>query len=49
MEEDYDIDWSSGSCKISDIQAIIYGGLSSRFWMFRKHLMFTKFLRKKDE
>lgn len=48
-EEDHEIDRSSGSCKVSDIQGIIYGGLSSRFWMFRKHVMFTRFLRKKDE
>lgn len=29
---------SSGSCRIEDIQGIIFGGLSSRFWMLRKHI-----------
>lgn len=29
---------SSGSCYIDDIQCIIYGPLSSRFWMLRKHI-----------
>ena len=30
---------SSSSTKISDIKGIIYGGISSRFWMFRKHMI----------
>ena len=29
---------SSASCNVSDIQAIIYGGFSSRFWMARKYI-----------
>ena len=29
---------SSASCLVSDIQAIIFGGQSSRFWMLRKHI-----------
>ena len=29
---------SSSSCKIRDIQSIMFGGLSSRFWMLRKHI-----------
>ena len=29
---------SSSSCRIDDIQGIIYGGRSSRFWMLRKHI-----------
>jgi len=29
---------SKSSCLISDIEGIIYGGLSSRFWIFRKHI-----------
>ena len=28
---------SSSSCYISDITNIIFGGLSSRFWILRKH------------
>ena len=31
-------DHSNTSCKLSDINGIIYGGLSSRFWMLRKHI-----------
>ena len=31
-------DHSSTSCCLSDINGIIYGGLSSRFWMLRKHI-----------
>jgi len=30
---------SSGSCKISEIENILFGGISSRFWMLRKHIM----------
>jgi hypothetical protein len=30
---------SKGSIKIKDIQNIIYGGMSSRFWMLRKHII----------
>ena len=29
---------SSGSCKVADIQNILFGGVSSRFWMLRKHI-----------
>lgn len=29
---------SSASCKLKDIKGIIFGGLSTRFWMFRKHI-----------
>jgi len=29
---------SSASCNLSDIQGIIIGGISSRFWMLRKHM-----------
>ena len=29
---------SSASCKLDDIQGIVYGGFSSRFWMLRKHI-----------
>ena len=39
---------SSASCKIDDIQGIIFGGQSSRFWMLRKHIS-SQHLRKKDK
>lgn len=29
---------SSASCLISEIEAFLYGGCSSRFWMLRKHI-----------
>ena len=34
---------SNASFKVKDIKGFIYGGLSSRFWMLRKH---TNFLDK---
>jgi hypothetical protein len=36
---------SKGSIVIKDIQNIIYGGMSSRFWMYRKHIIS---MRKED-
>ena len=33
---------SFGSCKVDDIHGIIFGGLSSRFWMLRKHINLMK-------
>ena len=30
---------SSCSCNVEDIQAINFGGFSSRFWIFRKHMI----------
>lgn len=29
---------SSASCRLGDIKGIIYGGLSTRFWLCRKHM-----------
>ena len=29
---------SACSCNLEDIQAFIYGGFHSRFWMYRKHI-----------
>ena len=36
-DEDFNIETSSTSCHVSDIIAISFGGLQSRFWMLRKH------------
>ena len=36
-QNDYYYTKSSASNLISDITHIIYGGLTSRFWMMRKH------------
>lgn len=30
---------SSGSGKLSDIDGILFGGISSRFWLYRKHMI----------
>ena len=29
---------SSASCNFSKVKGIVYGGISSRFWMLRKHM-----------
>jgi len=38
IPENFAIKLSGASCKVSEIKSIIYGGISSRFWLFRKHL-----------
>ena len=40
-ETPYEFDYhqSSSTCNIDDIQAIIFGGHSSRFWIYRKHMI----------
>jgi hypothetical protein len=38
-EESYKWVRSSSSCNIKDIQGIIFGGHSSRFWVYRKYFM----------
>ncbi len=37
--EQFTVKQSNASFKISDVQGVIYGGVSSRFWMYRKHMM----------
>ena len=34
----FDDKQSHASCKVSDIEGIIFGGISSRFWLLRKHI-----------
>ena len=34
----YEFKKSKSSFKIEDVKGIIYGGVSFRFWMFRKYL-----------
>ena len=36
-QENFIHDISSASTYVSDIQSIIFGGMSSRFWLLRKH------------
>ena len=38
-DDDYDMVKSSASCYISDIQNIIFGPTTSRFWVYRKHMI----------
>jgi hypothetical protein len=35
----FELKQSSASCKLSDIKSFTFCGLSSRFWMFRKHIL----------
>ena len=39
MKDQYVLVESSASTDISNIQGFIYGGMSSRFWLFRKHMI----------
>ena len=34
---------SKCSCKVSDIEGFTYGGMTSRFWIYRKHLLSMTF------
>jgi len=36
--KEYVFDKSSASCYFDDIESIAIGGVTSRFWMFRKHM-----------
>lgn len=38
MEDQFLLKKSGGSCRIDQIKGIIFGGLSSRFWIYRKHI-----------
>lgn len=37
-EFDYVCTKSKSSCKVSQIKSFLFGGISSRFWMLRKHI-----------
>lgn len=39
LRDRYKFTESSTSCQISDIKGIVFGGFSSRFWIYRKHLL----------
>lgn len=39
----YEYKQSSCSTKLDDIVGIIYGGVSSRFWLYRKHMNYMSF------
>lgn len=36
-DSDYKEKLSGASCDLEEIQGVIYGGVSSRFWMMRKY------------
>lgn len=42
-ELDYEVKNSRANCNLSLITSFIYGGLSSRFWMLRKHFCSLNF------
>lgn len=37
--EEFSYHQSSSTCSLSDIEGIIVGGHSSRFWIYRKHMI----------
>ena len=37
-DTDYQEKESTASCYLDDIQSIVFGGLTSRFWLLRKHI-----------
>lgn len=39
IEGQYYYSKSTASTDISDIKGIVYGGQSSRFWLYRKHML----------
>ena len=46
--EDFEKDPSSASFNIEDVEGIVFGGISSRFWMLRKHLCSLNPLEHRD-
>lgn len=38
----YNREKSSASCAFDQIESIVFGGVNSRFWLFRKHMNSTK-------
>jgi|TARA_B110000285_G_scaffold127678_1_gene143872 hypothetical protein len=38
VQEEWIYDKSSCTTNVDDIEGIVYGGISSRFWLFRKHI-----------
>ena len=40
---------SSASCALKDINGIMYGGISSRYWMLRKHINSLEIAKMADE
>lgn len=37
-DADYKEFKSSASCKLNEIEGLVFGGLASRFWILRKHI-----------
>jgi hypothetical protein len=40
IQNEYITKVSESSCKIEDIIGILYGGISSRFWLYRKEIIY---------
>ena len=34
----YNLKQSQTTCNLDEVESILYGGFSSRFWMYRKHI-----------
>lgn len=47
-DRDFKHQKSSTSCNVDDIQGFIFGGISSRFWLLRKHFCSLKREELKD-
>lgn len=48
IQQEYQENKSSCSCRLSSIKGILFGGISSRFWMLRKHLLTVETQKHKD-
>ena len=42
QELHFELSVSRTSCRVSDIEAIVFGGTTSRFWMMRKYFNMFK-------
>lgn len=43
IQNQYIMKVSDSSCKVEDVNGIIFGGISSRFWLYRKHIISQDF------
>ena len=38
VQKEFKLSKSAATCKLSDIDGFVFGGMSSRFWCLRKHM-----------
>lgn len=48
-KEEFDEVPSSACCNISDIKSIVFGPVSSRFWLYRKHIITMESMENKKK